>query len=66
MGAGSHGRRIERRYPAGDSDLVTVVVEYPGGADRCTIYPAGLTETERLTCWLSADAEAFESLARRR
>lgn len=42
--------------------LVMRVVEYPDTADRCTIYPPGLGDHERMTHWLSADREAFVSL----
>lgn len=66
MGASSHETQVRRRHPVADGELVTVVVEYPSGEDRCTIYPAELTETERLTCWLSADVRSFECLERRR
>jgi len=66
MEPGGHETNVERRPPAGDDALVTVIVEYPTGTDRCTIYPAGSTATERLTRWLSADWGAVESLERRR
>jgi hypothetical protein len=53
----------------GDSDITTVtgrlravVVTYDGAADRRTLYPPEATETERLTHWLTADADAFVSL----
>ncbi|MFB6103196.1 MAG: hypothetical protein ABEJ73_11615 [Haloplanus sp.] len=42
--------------------LQSVVVTYEGAADRRTLYPPGATELERLTHWLTADADAFEHL----
>jgi hypothetical protein len=42
--------------------LRSVVVAYEGSADRQTLYPADASEIERLTHWLSADADAFEQL----
>lgn len=38
------------------------VVEYPDAADRCTLYPPGLVEHERMTHWISADRDAFVPL----
>lgn len=38
------------------------VVEYPEAADRCTLYPPGLVDHERMTHWISADRDAFVSL----
>lgn len=53
--------------PDGDHDanpgrLCAVVVTYDGAADRRTLYPPEATETERLTHWLTADADAFVPL----
>jgi hypothetical protein len=42
--------------------LRSVVVTYEGAADRQTLYPTGATEIERLTHWLTADADAFQHL----
>jgi hypothetical protein len=42
--------------------LCAVVVTYDGTADRRTVYPPEATETERLTHWLTADADAFVPL----
>ena len=42
--------------------LRSVVVAYEGSADRQTLYPADASEIERLTHWLSADADAFVAL----
>ncbi|MEF8856863.1 MAG: hypothetical protein V5A16_05515 [Haloplanus sp.] len=49
-----------------DGRLHSVVVTYEGTPDRQTLYPPEATETERLTHWLSADADAFEHLDERR
>jgi hypothetical protein len=49
----------------GDHDrgqLRSVVVTYQGSADRQTLYPPAATESERLTHWLTADADAFRRL----
>lgn len=63
MGEPSSGRaRVDRQRGVSHGDLITVVVEYPRAADRCTIYPPGLTDSERLTRWLSADRDVFEPL----
>jgi hypothetical protein len=51
---------------ADGAPLRAVVVRYEASPDRRTLYPAGATETERLTRWLSADADAFVSLERAR
>ncbi|WP_211225994.1 DUF7511 domain-containing protein [Haloplanus natans] len=45
-----------------DDSLNSVVVAYEGSADRQTLYPADATEIERLTHWLTADADAFRRL----
>jgi hypothetical protein len=46
-----------------DADhLRSVVVAYEGSADRQTLYPVDASEIERLTHWLSADADAFVTL----
>jgi hypothetical protein len=47
-------------------DLRSVVVAYEGSADRQTLYPADASEIERLTHWLSADADAFVTVDERR
>jgi hypothetical protein len=46
----------------GDDGLRSVVVAYEGSADRQTLYPADASEVERLTHWLTADADAFTRL----
>jgi hypothetical protein len=45
-----------------DGRLRSVVVTYEGAADRQTLYPPAADETDRLTHWLTADADAFEHL----
>jgi hypothetical protein len=45
-----------------DFDLHSVVVEYDGSPDRCTIYPRRSRCRDRVTTWLSADREAFVGL----
>jgi hypothetical protein len=52
--------------PPERTELRSVVVRYETGSDRRTLSPSGATETERLTRWLSADADAFVSLERAR
>jgi hypothetical protein len=44
------------------SRLRSVVVTYEGTADRQTLYPPAATEVQRLTHWLTADADAFHRL----
>jgi hypothetical protein len=48
--------------PEGDVELRSVVVRYESSPDRRTVYPVGVEEDERLTLWLSADADAFVDL----
>lgn len=43
--------------------LRTRTVEYDGRPDRRTVYPAEATGVERMSTWLSADADVFVSLA---
>jgi hypothetical protein len=54
----------ERGGAAGEytPGLAMRVVEYPDGADRCTIYPPALDDHDRMTHWLSADRDAFVPL----
>jgi hypothetical protein len=57
--------RSSRRHAAGDRrtfDLHSVVVTYTTGPDRCTIYPRRESVQDRVTCWLSADLDAFVGL----
>jgi hypothetical protein len=46
--------------------LRSVLVTYEGAADRRTLYPRGASDVERLTHWLTADADAFDRLDERR
>ncbi|WP_435069310.1 DUF7511 domain-containing protein [Haloplanus sp. C73] len=51
----------------GDANrLHSVVVTYEGTPNRQTLYPSDAGEIERLTHWLTADADAFERLDERR
>ncbi|APW99549.1 hypothetical protein CHINAEXTREME_18015 [Halobiforma lacisalsi AJ5] len=45
-----------------ESDLEAVVVRYEDGPDRRTITPRECDDAERLTTWLSANADAFVEL----
>ncbi|MFD1635131.1 DUF7511 domain-containing protein [Haloplanus ruber] len=47
---------------AASGRLRSIVVTYEGAADRRTLYPPDATEVERLTHWLTADADAFHHL----
>jgi hypothetical protein len=49
-----------------DFALHSVVVEYDGRPDRCTIYPRRSSCRDRVASWLSADREAFVGLAEMR
>jgi hypothetical protein len=42
--------------------LHSVVVNYEGAPDRCTVYPRRDRCLERTTEWLSADLDAFVDL----
>ncbi|SFG12542.1 hypothetical protein SAMN04488063_1499 [Halopelagius inordinatus] len=42
--------------------LHSVVVEYDGRPDRCTIYPRRESCRDRMSSWLSADQSAFVGL----
>ncbi|MFC7020292.1 MULTISPECIES: DUF7511 domain-containing protein [Haloarcula] len=48
-----------------DRHLSMHVVEYSDGADRCTVFPPGLSGDARMSTWLSADRSAFVSLSER-
>ncbi len=43
-------------------ELDSVVVEYDGMPDRCTIFPTDATRLERMAEWISADADLCVSL----
>ncbi|ADE04094.1 MULTISPECIES: DUF7511 domain-containing protein [Haloferax] len=55
-----------RRSDAADDELVAIVAPYDDAPDECTIFPAGLTEDELLTTWLSAQEGAYVALAEMR
>jgi len=57
----AEAEKADADAPARDA-LHSVVVAYDGSADRQTLYPADAGEIERLTHWLTADADAFERL----
>lgn len=56
--------RSRRQDPA--VDLQAALVTYDDAPDRRTLYPADASETERLTRWLTADADDFVRLDERR
>ncbi|WP_231185920.1 hypothetical protein [Haladaptatus sp. DYF46] len=43
-------------------ELSSVVVEYDGKPNRCTIYPTEATRLERMASWITADADVFVPL----
>jgi hypothetical protein len=53
-----------RREAARDRafELESVVVQYDGMPDRCTVYPVQATKLERMTEWISVDADLCRSL----
>lgn len=57
-------QRTRRREAGGPEPdvLEAVVVRYEIGPDRCTIFPRGCSDEEKLTRWLSADLSAFVDL----
>jgi hypothetical protein len=52
--------------PEPTGDLRSVLVTYDRAPDRRTLFPPTATETERLTRWLTADADDFARLAEMR
>lgn len=48
--------------PADDVEYVAIVAPYDDAPDECTIFPAGLSEEELLTTWISAKEGSFVSL----
>ncbi|MFC6864641.1 hypothetical protein ACFQGE_14385 [Halomicroarcula sp. GCM10025817] len=46
-----------------DLGLSMRVVEYSDRADRCTVFPPGLSGDARMSTWLSADRSAFVPLS---
>ncbi|SIR53575.1 hypothetical protein SAMN05421858_2696 [Haladaptatus litoreus] len=43
-------------------ELSSVVVEYDGKPNRCTIYPNEATRLQRMASWITADADTFVPL----
>ena len=48
--------------PEQEFELDSVLVQYDGRPDRCTIYSMEATRLERMVEWISADADLFVSL----
>ncbi|KAB1198102.1 MULTISPECIES: hypothetical protein [Haloferax] len=48
--------------PADDVEYVAIVAPYDDAPDECTIFPAGLSEEELLTTWVSAAEGSYVSL----
>lgn len=46
-----------------DTDSRLVATPYEGKADLLTIHPADPTDAEQLSAWLTAEGEAYVSLA---
>ncbi|MFC7130850.1 DUF7511 domain-containing protein [Haloferax chudinovii] len=55
-----------RRSDSADDELVAIVAPYDDAPDECTIFPAGLTDDELLTTWLSAQEGGYVALAEMR
>ncbi|MCO8265868.1 DUF7511 domain-containing protein [Haloferax prahovense] len=55
-----------RSASADDEEFVAIVAPYDDAPDECTIFPAGLSEDELLTTWLSAQEGGYVSLAEMR
>ncbi|WP_435155756.1 DUF7511 domain-containing protein [Haladaptatus sp. DFWS20] len=58
-------RSAEPKQSATDQqsfELSSVVVEYDGKPNRCTIYPKKATRLQRMASWITADAATFVSL----
>jgi hypothetical protein len=49
-----------------DLELVSVVVQYDDGPDRCTIYHPDSTGLDRMSTWISADLSSFVDLSEAR
>jgi hypothetical protein len=52
----------DRRDDPLSFELRSVVVNYEHRPDRRTVYPRGLSSIERMSTWLTADADAFVDL----
>lgn len=49
--------------PPTDTDSRLIATPYDGEADLVTIHPANPSDAERLSAWLTAEGEAYVSLA---
>lgn len=47
---------------SGPEPLDTTIVHYENGEDRCTVAPPDVGADQRLTAWLSVDADAVVTL----
>ncbi|KTG30423.1 DUF7511 domain-containing protein [Haloferax profundi] len=48
--------------PADDLEYIAIVAPYDDAPDECTIFPAGLSEDELTTTWISAQEGSYVSL----
>ena len=48
--------------PAARPRLASTLVQYAGEPDRVTMYPPEASHIERMSTWLTADADAFRDL----
>ncbi|KAB1194811.1 hypothetical protein GJR96_06970 [Haloferax sp. MBLA0076] len=53
------GRNVS---PADDLEYTAIVAPYDDAPDECTIFPAGLSEDELVTTWISAQEGSYVSL----
>ncbi|KAB1189218.1 MULTISPECIES: hypothetical protein [Haloferax] len=53
------GRRTSQTT---DLEYMAIVAPYDDAPDECTIFPAGLSEDELLTTWISAQEGSYVSL----
>ncbi|ELZ96482.1 hypothetical protein C440_05023 [Haloferax mucosum ATCC BAA-1512] len=54
------------RTPTDDAEYTAIVAPYDDAPDECTIFPAGLSETEMMTTWISAQEGGYVSLTEMR
>jgi len=57
---GTHTSTTDSR-PLGE-ELHAVVVENDGGPDECTLYPRGSSGLDRMSRWITVDADAVVDL----
>jgi hypothetical protein len=48
--------------PTDDVEYIAIVAPYDDAPDECTIFPAGISEDELLTTWISAQEGSYVSL----